>query len=82
MELPREAPRLEAGELLPVLAEEEVLVAAFEEAMVVVEAVTDVEPELTLEAFELEFREETRFPLMLPRLPRNCGVSSAAKRSA
>ena len=85
LELPLEAPKLEAGELAAepeLLAEDDVLVAVFEEATAVVEAVTDVELELTLEAFELEFREETRLPLMLPRLPCNCGASSAAKRSA
>ena len=83
LELPLEAPKLEAGELLPeALAEVEVLVAVFEDAIAVVEALTDVELALTLEAFELEFREEPRLPLMLPRLPRNCGARSAAKRSA
>jgi hypothetical protein len=86
LELPLEAPKLDAGELLAaepeLLSEEDVLVAVFEEATAVVEGLTDVELELTLEAFELEFREETRFPLILPRLPRNCGAIRAAKRSA
>ena len=86
LEDPRVAPRLDAGELLAeapeVSEEDDVLVAVFEEAIAVVEALMDVEPALTLEAFELEFREETRLPLMLPRLPCNCGASSAAKRSA
>ena len=93
LELPLEAPKLEAGELLPEgLAEEDVLVAVFEEAIAVVEALTGAElaltlealtlGALTLEAFEPEFREEPRLPLMLPRLPWSCGASSAAKRSA
>jgi hypothetical protein len=86
LELPLEAPKLEAGELLAeepdVFEEEDVLVAVFEEAITVVEALIDDEPPLTLEAFELEFREETRLPLELPRFPCNCGAKSAAKRSA
>jgi hypothetical protein len=85
LELPLEAPKLEAGELPaeePDVLEEDVLVAVFEEAIAVVEALMDVEPELTLEAFELEFREETRLPLELLLLPCNCGARSAAKRSA
>jgi hypothetical protein len=86
LEEPRAAPRLEAGELLAVepevSEEEDVLVAVFEEAIAVVEALVDVDPALTLEAFELEFREETRLPLELLRLPCNCGARSAAKRSA
>jgi hypothetical protein len=86
LELPLAAPRLDAGELpaaAPEVSEEEdVLVAVFEEAIAVVEALIDAEPALTLEAFELEFREETRLPLELLRLPCNCGASSAAKRSA
>jgi hypothetical protein len=86
LEDPRVAPRLDAGELLAeapeVSEEEDVLVAVFEEAIAVVEALTDVDPALTFEAFELEFREDTRLPLMLLRLPCNCGASSAAKRSA
>jgi len=85
-ELPLEAPRLEAGELLAaepeVSADEEVLVDVFEEAIAVVEAVTDVEPAETLEAFELELLDPTRLPLELLRLPCNCGAISAAKRSA
>jgi len=83
---PLVAPRLDAGELLAdepeVSEEEDVLVAVFDEAIGVVEALMDVELALTLDAFELEFREETRFPLELLRLPCNCGASSAAKRSA
>jgi hypothetical protein len=67
LELPRVAPRLAAGELLAVepevFAEEDVLVAVFEEAIAVVEALIVVEPEDTLEAFELEFREEPLLPL-------------------
>jgi hypothetical protein len=86
LEEPLVAPRLDAGELLAVepevSEEEDVLVAVLEEAIAVVDAPIDVEPPLTLEALELEFREETRFPLILPRLPCNCGASSAAKRSA
>jgi len=86
LEDPRVAPRLDAGALLAVepevSEEEDVLVAVFEEAIAVVEAAIDVDPALTLEAFELEFREETRLPLELLRLPCNCGASSAAKRSA
>jgi hypothetical protein len=86
LEEPRVVPRLEAGELPAaepeVSAEEDVLVDVLEEAIAVVETVTVVEVALTLEAFEVEFREETRFPLMLLRLPRNCGAISAAKRSA
>jgi hypothetical protein len=86
LEEPRVAPKLDAGELAAdepeVSAEEDVLVEVFEEATAVVEALMDVEPALTLEAFELELREETRLPLMLLRLPCNCGASSAAKRSA
>jgi hypothetical protein len=83
---PRVAPRLDAGELLAaepeVSEEEDVLVAVLVEAMAAVEALIDDEPVLTLEAFELEFREETRLPLELLRLPCSCGASSAAKRSA
>jgi hypothetical protein len=83
---PLAAPRLDAGELLAdepeVSEEEDVLVAVFEEAMAVVEALIVVELALTLEAFELEFRDPVRFPLMLVRLPCNCGASSAANRSA
>lgn len=86
LELPLAAPRLDAGELLAadpeVSEEEDVLVAVFEETISVVEALIDVEVALTLEAFELEFREDTRFPLELLRLPCNCGARSAAKRSA
>ena len=86
LEEPLVAPRLDAGELLAdepeVSEEEDVLVAVFEEAIAVVDALIDVEPELTLEAFELEFRDPIRFPLELLRLPCNCGASSAAKRSA
>jgi hypothetical protein len=86
LEDPRVAPKLDAGELLAeapeVSEEEDVLVAVFEEAIAVVEALTDVDPALTLEALELEFREDARLPLMLPRLPCNCGASRAAKRSA
>jgi hypothetical protein len=86
LEDPRVAPRLDAGALLAVepevSEEEDVLVAVFEDAIAVVEAAIDVDPALTLEAFELEFREETRLPLELLRLPCNCGASSAAKRSA
>ena len=86
LEEPRAAPRLDAGELAAVepevSEEEDVLVAVFEETIAVVEALIDVELALTLEAFELEFREETRLPLELLRLPCNCGARSAAKRSA
>ena len=86
LELPLAAPRLDAGELLEVAPEvseeEDVLVAVFEDAIWVVDAAMVVEEALTLEAFELEFREELRFPLILLRLPRNCGARSAAKRSA
>jgi hypothetical protein len=85
-EEPLAAPRLDAGELLAadpeVSEEEDVLVAVFEEMISVVEALIVVELALTLEAFELEFREETRFPLELLRLPCNCGANSAANRSA
>jgi hypothetical protein len=86
LEEPLVAPRLDAGELLAdepeVSEEEDVLVAVFEEVIAVVEALMVVEVALTLEAFELEFREPIRFPLELLRLPCNCGASSAAKRSA
>ena len=86
LEDPRVAPRLDAGELLAeapeVSEEEDVLVAVFEEAIAVVEALTAVDPALTFDAFELEFREDARLPLMLPRLPCNCGANRAAKRSA
>jgi len=86
LEEPLAAPRLDAGELLAdepeVSEEEDVLVAVFDEAIAVVEALIVVELALTLEAFELEFRDPIRFPLMLLRLPCNCGASSAAKRSA
>jgi hypothetical protein len=85
-EEPLAAPRLDAGELLAaepeVSEEEDVLVAVFDETISVVEALIVVELALTLDAFELEFREETRFPLELLRLPCNCGANSAAKRSA
>jgi hypothetical protein len=57
---PRTAPKLLAGELVEVAPEapdeEDVLVAVFVDAIVVVEA-------LTLEAFELELRDDTRLPL-------------------
>jgi hypothetical protein len=83
---PRAAPRLDAGELVAeepeASEEEEALVAVFDDAMAVVEALIDVEPPDTFEAFELVFLEEPRLPLMLPRFPRNCGARSAAKRSA
>jgi hypothetical protein len=84
LELPLEAPKLEAGELLlePDVLADEVPVAVFDEATAVVEGLTVVVLALTLEAFELEFREEPRLPLMLPRLPWSCGASNAAKRSA
>ena len=85
-EVPRAAPRLDAGELVAaepeVSEDEEELVAVFEDAIAVVEALIDVEPEDTFDAFVLEFLEEPRLPLMLPRFPCNCGASSAAKRSA
>jgi hypothetical protein len=83
---PLVAPRLDAAGLLAedpeVSEDEEVLAAVFDDAMAVVEALIVVELALTLEAFELEFREPIRFPLELLRLPCNCGASSAAKRSA
>jgi len=86
LEEPLVAPRLDAGELLAdepdVSEEEDVLVAVFDEAIAVVEALIVVELAVTLEAFELEFRDPIRFPLMLLRLPCNCGANSAAKRSA
>jgi hypothetical protein len=62
--------------------EEEALVAVLDDVIAVVEALIDVEPADTFEAFELVFLEEPRLPLMLPRFPCNCGASSAAKRSA
>jgi hypothetical protein len=86
LELPLDVPRLEAGELLAaepeVSADEEVLVAVFEEAIAVVEAETDVELADTLEAFEPELLDPTRLPLELLRLPCSCGAMRAAKRSA
>jgi len=75
---PRAAPKLVAD----VPEVDEALVAVFVDATVEVEALIEVEPADTLEALELEFLDEARFPLILPRLPRNCGASSAAKRSA
>jgi hypothetical protein len=85
-EEPRAVPRLDAGELVvvepEVSEEEEALVAVLDDVIAVVEALIDVEPADTFEAFELVFLEEPRLPLMLPRFPCNCGASSAAKRSA
>jgi len=84
LELPLAAPRLVAGEVAADAepsAEEDVLLAVFEEATAVLEAAT-VEVEDTLEAFELELLDPTRLPLELLRLPCNCGAISAAKRSA
>jgi hypothetical protein len=85
-EEPRAAPRLDAGELVAaepeVSEEEEALVDVFDDVIAVVEALIDVEPDDTFEAFELEFREDPRFPVMLPRFPCNCGARSAANRSA
>jgi hypothetical protein len=80
LELPLVAPRLVAADAEP-SADEEVLLAVFEEATAVLEAAT-VAVEETLEAFELELLEPTRLPLELLRLPCNCGAMSAAKRSA
>jgi hypothetical protein len=82
---PRVAPRLLAGELVVVApevsAEEDVLVAVLVETMAVVEAAIEVVL-AGFEAFELEFREDTRFPLPLPWSPCNRGAMRAANRSA
>jgi hypothetical protein len=81
---PRVAPRLLAGELLAVAPEvsvEEELVVVLVETMAVVEATTEV-VFAGFEAFEEEFREDTRFPLPLPRSPCNRGAISALNRSA
>jgi hypothetical protein len=83
---PRVAPRLLAGVLLVVAPEvseeEDVLVLVLVDTMAVVEAVTADDTAEVLEAFELEFLDETRFPPMLPRSPRKRGARSAANRSA
>jgi hypothetical protein len=82
---PRVAPRLLAVELLAVpevSEEEEVLVLVLVDTMAVVEADTADDAADVLEAFELEFRDETRFPPMLPRSPCKRGARSAANRSA
>ena len=39
-------------------------------------------PPNTLAAADIALRDEPRLPLKLPRLPRNCGAMTAAKRSA
>jgi hypothetical protein len=82
---PRVAPRLLAGELAvaapDVSSEEDVLVAVLVETIAVVEAAIEVVL-AGLDAFELEFREDTRFPLPLPRSPFNRGEIRAANRSA
>jgi hypothetical protein len=82
---PRVVPRLLAGELavaVPDVSEdEEVLVAVLVETISVVAAAIEVVL-AGLEAFELEFREDTRFPLPLPRSPFNRGAMRAANRSA
>jgi hypothetical protein len=83
---PRVAPRLLAGALVVVAApevsdEEDVLVAVLVETMATVEATIELVL-AGLDAFELEFREETRFPLPLPRSPFNRGAMRAANRSA
>jgi hypothetical protein len=83
---PRVAPRLLAGALAvlapEVAEEEEVLVAVLVETMAVVEAAIE-DPRLAeFEAFELELREDIRFPLPLPRSPCKRGATNAAKRSA
>jgi len=83
---PRVAPRLLAAELEllapEVSADAEVLVLALVEAIAVVDAVTADEAADTFEAFELEFRDDIRLPLMLPRSPLSRGAMSAEKRSA
>jgi hypothetical protein len=83
---PRVAPRLLAGAAAVVAPEvseeEEVLVAVLVETMVVVEAAIEDPRLAAFEAFELEFREDIRFPLPLPRSPCNRGATSAEKRSA
>jgi hypothetical protein len=82
---PRVAPRLLAGELAAaapeVSAEEDVLVVVLVETMATVEATIEVVL-AGFEAFEVEFREDTRFPLPLPRSPFNRGAIRAANRSA
>jgi hypothetical protein len=83
---PRVAPKLDAGAAVvaapEVSDEEEVLVVVFEETTVDVDRGGTDDAAETLEAFEVEFREEMRFPLELPRSPLSLGASTAAKRSA
>jgi hypothetical protein len=84
--VPRVAPRLLAVELVVVAPdvseEEDVLVLVLVDTIAVVEADTADDAADALEAFELEFRDETRFPPILPRSPRKRGARSAANRSA
>ena len=83
---PRVAPRLEAGAAVvvePEVSDEaEVLVVVFEETMSDVDNGGTDEAAETLEAFEVEFREEMRLPLELPRSPLSRGARMAVKRSA
>jgi hypothetical protein len=87
---PRVAPRLLDGALLDgallvvapeVSDEEDELVVVLVDTMAVADATMDV-VFAGFEAFEVEFREDTRFPLPLPRSPCNRGAISALNRSA
>jgi hypothetical protein len=103
---PLAAPRLEAADR-PADADPESepsdwdpLLALFEDVMVMVDALGELEPDdeplddddepdeepppppNTLAAADMAPRDEPRLPLKLPRLPRNCGAITAAKRSA
>jgi len=95
---PRLAPKLEAvwtGAPEAELSDEDEVFALFEELTVIVEALWELEsaeplpdepeeepPPNTLDAADMEPRVDPRLPLMLPRLPRNCGAMIAEKRSA
>ena len=83
---PRVAPRLEAGAVAVVAPEvsdeAEVLVVVFEETMSEVDKGGTDEAAETFEAFEVEFRDEMRLPVELPRSPLSLGARTAAKRSA
>lgn len=83
--VPRVAPRLVAVWVVvapDVSEEEEVLLLVLVDTISVVDALIEDEPAATFETFELEFRDEIRLPLELPRSPRSRGVMIAANRSA